>query len=253
MRGSRRKDLERELTEAADPDRAKILAWFFKTGKGEYAEGDRFLGLTVPKMRRIALQYRDLALKDLARLLASPLHEYRLAALEILVAQFEKADEKQQEQIVTFYLEQTTRINNWDLVDASAPYILGAYLTHSRAKRAPNALSAQLDRPTDILDRLAASDNLWERRIAIVSTFAFIKKRETAPTFRIAERLLGDRHDLIQKATGWALRETGKVDQPALLRFLRKHYARLPRTTLRYAIERFTPEQRERMLQGIFS
>lgn len=238
MRASRRKDLERELMETADPDRAKVLAWFFKTGKGQYAEGDRFLGLTVPKMRRIALQYRDLTLKDLARLLASPLHEYRSAAIEILVAQFEKADQVQREQIVEFYLQQTSRINNWDLVDASAPYILGEYLSN---------------RPTDILDQLVRSDNLWERRIAIVATFAFIKKRDLRPTFRIAERLLDDRHDLIHKATGWALREAGKFDQPALVRFLRKHYARLPRTTLRYAIERFPPAQRERMLQGVFS
>lgn len=237
-RGSRRKELERELTEAADPDRAKILAWFFKTGKGQYAEGDRFLGLTVPKMRRIALQYRDLALNDLARLLASPLHEYRLAALEILVAQFEKADEEQREQIVEFYLQHTARINNWDLVDGSAPYILGEHL---------------LGRSTDILDQLAGSDNLWERRIAIVATFAFIKRGELRHTFRIAERLLGDRHDLIHKANGWALREAGKFDQAALVRFLRKHYARMPRTTLRYAIERFPPAQRERILQGVFS
>jgi 3-methyladenine DNA glycosylase AlkD len=238
MPGSRRKELERELTEAADPDRAKILAWFFKSGKGQYAEGDRFLGLTVPKMRRIALQYRDLALKDLARVLASPLHECRSAAIEILVAQFEKAEEAQREQIVAFYLEQTARINNWDLVDASAPYILGEYL---------------LTRSRDVLDRLAESDNLWERRIAIVATFAFIRKRDLRPTFHIAERLLGDRHDLIHKATGWALREAGKIDQAALVRFLRKHYTRLPRTTLRYAIERFPRPQRERMLQGVFS
>ncbi|MBV8897577.1 MAG: DNA alkylation repair protein [Acidobacteriaceae bacterium] len=238
MPASRRKDLERELSEAGDPDRAKVLAWFFKTGKGQYAEGDRFLGLNVPTMRRIALRYRDLALKDLERLLASPLHEHRLAALEILVAQFENADEARRALIVEFYLQQTARINNWDLVDASAPYMLGAHL---------------LGQPTDILDQLAGSENLWERRIAIVATFAFLKKRELRPTFRIAERLLGDRHDLIHKATGWALREAGKIDQAALVRFLRKHYARLPRTTLRYAIERFPPAQRERILQGEFS
>lgn len=238
MPGATRKNLERELAEAGDPGRAKILAWFFKTGKGQYGEGDRFLGLTVPAMRRIALRYRHLLLKDLARLLASRWHEYRLAALEILVVQFDDADEKQRGQIVEFYLQQTARINNWDLVDASAPYIVGEYL---------------LTRPRDVLDRLAASDNLWERRIAIVSTFAFIKKGEVNDTFRIAERLLGDPHDLIHKATGWALRETGKVAQPTLLRFLRKHYARLPRTTLRYAIERFPPAQREKMLRGVFA
>ena len=216
MRVSRRKQLERELTGVADPQRAANLAWFFKTGKGQYGEGDRFLGVTVPMMRRIALRYRGLALNDLTRLLASPIHEYRLAALEILVAQFEKAAEDGQERIARFYLEQTHRINNWDLVDASAPYVLGNYL---------------LKRPRDILDRLVTSENVWERRIAIVSTFAFIKKGEVTDTFRIAEQLLADSHDLIHKAVGWALREAGKVNPPALLRFLRKHYARLPRTT----------------------
>src|SRR5581483_9861692 len=137
MKRLTRKELEQELREAGDSDRAKILAWFFKTGKGQYAEGDRFLGLTVPNMRRIALRYLDLPLRDLARLLASPWHEYRLAALEILVARFEKGDEAERQQIADFYLQQTARINNWDLVDASAPYILGAFL---------------LTRPRDILD-----------------------------------------------------------------------------------------------------
>ncbi len=238
MRPPSRSDLEREMKEAADPERAKNLAWFFKTGEGEYAEGDVFLGLTVPKLRRIALRYRTLPLKDLARLLASRFHEYRFAALEILVAQFEKAAEGEREKIVQFYLQQTARINNWDLVDTSAPYIVGEYL---------------LTRPSDILDRLANSENIWERRIAIVSTFAFIKRGDTKHTYRIAERLLADPHDLIHKATGWALRETGKVNEPALLRFLSRHYARLPRTTLRYAIERFPPEQRRQMLRGVFT
>ena len=238
MRTATRKELERELAEAAEPKRAEILAWFFKTGKGQYGEGDQFLGLTVPKMRSIALRYRHLTLKDLARLLASPWHEYRLAALEILAAQFEKAEGRQRDQIVEFYLKQTPRINNWDLVDASAPYILGEYLH---------------DRPREILDRLAASNDLWERRIAIVSTFAFIRRGDLKDTFRLAERLLDDKHDLIRKASGWALREAGKVSRPSLLRFLKKHYKRLPRTTLRYAIERFPPEQREKMLQGDFS
>ena len=233
-----RKDLERELAAAADPKRAESSAWFFKTGKGQYGEGDRFLGLTVPRMRGIALRYRTLSLADLKRLLASPLHEYRLAALEILVAQFEKADEQEREQMFEFYLAQTARVNNWDLVDASAPYIVGEFLA---------------DRPRDILDRLVESENIWERRIAIVATFAFIKRADLKDTFRLAERLLEDRHDLIQKACGWALREAGKKSPTVLVRWLKKHYAHLPRTTLRYAIERFPPEQRKRMLQGDFS
>lgn len=237
MPRGKRKDLERELKAAADPERAAKLAWFFKTGKGEYGEGDRFLGLTVPITRRIALRYRDLSLDDLAQLLSSPWHEYRSTALEILVAQFERADEAERVRIVEFYLQQTDRINNWDLVDASAAYILGEHL---------------FGHPREILDRLVASENIWERRIAIVATFAFIKKGEISDTFRIAEQLLSDSHDLIHKATGWALREAGKANPPALLRFLRKHYLRLPRTTLRYAIERFPPEQRKQMLQGVF-
>lgn len=237
MRPPARKQFEQELAEAADPGRASGLAWFFKTGKGEYAEGDKFLGLTVPALRKIALRYRALPLADLSRLLRSKWHEHRLAALEILVAQFENGDEAQKQQIFHFYLQHTAGINNWDLVDASAPYIIGEHL---------------LTRPRNLLDELATSQNLWERRIAIVSTFAFIRKGETDDTYRISEALLGDKHDLIHKATGWALREAGKSCPPALLRFLKKHYRRLPRTTLRYAIERFPAEQRKQMLQGHF-
>lgn len=233
-----RRDLKRELASAADPKRAETSAWFFKTGKGDYGEGDRFIGVPVPLQRKIALRYRCLSLDDLARLLASHIHEYRFAALEILVAQYERARPEEREQIVHFYLEQTGRINNWDLVDTSAPYIIGEHLrTRSR----------------DLLDRLAASDQLWERRIAIVSTLALIKHGEISDTFRIGEKLLSDKHDLIQKAVGWALRETGKVSRPALLRFLRRHYASIPRTTLRYAIEHFPPEQRQQILAGKFS
>ncbi len=230
-----RRALEHDLAAAADPKRAESSAWFFKTGKGEYGEGDRFLGITVPLQREIALRYLDLSFADIARLLASRIHEHRFAALEILVAQYERAAEAQREQIVGFYLEQADCINNWDLVDTSAPYILGAHL---------------LTRRRDLLDRLASSENVWERRIAIVSTLALIKHGELEDTFRIGERLLGDKHDLIQKAVGWALREAGKVSRPKLLSFLRKHYAKMPRTTLRYAIERFPPEERKQMLAG---
>ncbi len=181
------------------------------------------------------MRYRDLSFADVERLLASPIHEHRFGALEILVAQYERATEAQREEIVGFYLEHTDCINNWDLVDTSAPYIIGTHLrTRSR----------------DLLDRLAASGNLWDRRIAIVSTLALIKEGEIKDTFRIAEQLLGDKHDLIQKAVGWALREAGKVSRPKLLKFLRKHYASIPRTTLRYAIERFAPEERKEMLAG---
>jgi 3-methyladenine DNA glycosylase AlkD len=237
-RESGRRDLERELASAADPKRAEVSMWFFKTGKGEYGEGDRFLGITVPLQRKIARRYCGLSFADIARLLASPIHEHRFAALVILVAQYELATESEREQIVQFYLEHTNRINNWDLVDGSAPYIIGEHVR---------------TRCRDLLERLAASSNLWDRRIAIVSTFALIKHGEIEDTFRIGEKLLEDKHDLIQKAVGWALRETGKVSRPSLLKFLRKNYASIPRTTLRYAIEHFSAEQRKRMLAGNFS
>jgi len=230
-----RRDLERELAAAADEKRALSSAWFFKTGKGQYGEGDRFLGISVPLQRRIALRYRDLPFKDISRLLASPIHEYRFAALEILVGQYERAAETGKERIVRFYLDHTERINNWDLVDTSTREILGDYVrTRSR----------------DLLDELAGSSLLWERRMAIVSTLRLIKEGEIGDTFRIAEKLLRDKHDLIQKAVGWALREAGKVSRPALLKFLRKHYSELPRTTLRYAIEHFSPEERKQILTG---
>lgn len=230
-----RAQLERDLAAAANPIRAAHSAGFFRTGKGQYAEGDRFLGIPVPIQRRIALGYRDLPLRDIERLLASPLHENRFAALAILVAQYKRAAPEDRDQIVAFYLAHTSGINNWDLVDTSAPYILGDYL---RA------------RPRDVLDRLAASSTLWERRMAIVSTLALIKRGEIEDTFRIAAKLLSDEHELIHKAVGWMLRETGKVSRPALLKFISTHYKRMPRTALRYAIERFPPRDRERILAG---
>jgi 3-methyladenine DNA glycosylase AlkD len=233
-----RQQLQRDLANVADPERAANLAWFFKTGKGQYGEGDRFLGIPVPMLRKTALRYRDLALADIERLLASRIHEHRSAALEILVAQYERGSDRTRERIVRFYLAHTSGINNWDLVDASAPYILGDYLK---------------TRPRGVLHKLAASPSLWERRIAIVSTFAFIKSGEIDDTFRIAELLLADNHDLIRKAVGWALRETGKISRGALLSFLTEHYARMPRTSLRYAIEHFSPEQRARILAGQIS
>ena len=225
-------DLKKELRASADPERARNSAWFFKTGKGQYGHGDRFIGLTVPTIRRITHRYVHLPLTDVETLLASPIHEYRFAALEILVAQYEREKSKA---IFDFYLKHTKFVNNWDVVDTSAPYIVGEHL---------------LTRPRKILYRLAKSRNLWERRIAIVSTFAFIKAGEIDDTFAIAKLLLNDDHDLIHKAVGWALREAGKQSAPALLRFLKENYSALPRITLRYAIERFPAQQRKRLLAG---
>lgn len=234
---SNRTELERALTAASDPRRAASVAKFFKTGKGEYGEGDRFIGISVPVLRKIARQHVLLGFGDLAELLASPIHEYRQVALEILVAQYQRADETQCGRIVSFYLRHTKRMNNWDLVDAAAPYILGKHLKA---------------RSRSVLHTLAKSDDLWERRIAIVATLALIRSGDTAETFRIADKLLEDRHDLIHKAVGWALRESGKVSPDALLAFLQQHYERIPRTALRYAIERFPTEQRRRLLAGEF-
>ena len=230
--------LERALRQAADSKRAVAVAKFFKTGKGEYGEGDRFIGISVPVVRKIARQHLSLGFADLKHLLSSPIHEYRAAALEILVAQYGRADEAQREGIVEFYLRHTHRMNNWDLVDAAAPYILGRHL-QTRSRK--------------VLHRFAASPNLWERRIAIVATLALIRSGDITETFRIAQKLLNDKHDLIHKAVGWALRESGKVSAEQLVAFLRHHYARLPRTTLRYAIERFAPRLRKRFLAGDFT
>jgi len=194
-------DLKKELSAASDPERARNSAWFFRTGEGQYGHGDRFLGITVPVQRRIANRYVHLPLTGVEKLLASPIHEHRFVALEILVAQYEQGNIE----VFDFYLKHTKFINNWDLVDTSAPYIVGKHL---------------LTRPRKILYRLAKSKNLWERRIAIVSTQTFIRAGEIEDTFAIAKILLTDEHDLIHKAVGWMLRETGKQSAPALVKFL---------------------------------
>jgi 3-methyladenine DNA glycosylase AlkD len=232
------REVVRELNAVVSRKRAASSAWFFKTGRGQYGEGDRFLGITVPLQRRIALRYRHLPFADIKRLLASPIHEHRAVGLEILVAQYERGDSAQRDRIFRFYLRNARRANNWDLVDGSAPYIVGEHLK---------------TRPRGVLDRLAASKLLWERRIGIVSTLTLIKNGEIKDTYRIAEKLLADQHDLIHKAVGWGLRETGKVSRPALLQFLRANYESIPRTTLRYAIEHFPQAQRKRILAGKFN
>jgi 3-methyladenine DNA glycosylase AlkD len=229
--------LQRELTQAADPKRVRICKWFFKTGKGQYGEGDKFSGITVPVQRKIARRFKHLPLADVKKLLRSPVHEHRFTALKILVFQYESLDEAAKKKIFDFYLDNINRVNNWDLVDTSAPYIVGKHL-RSRGR--------------SVLYRLAKSTNLWERRIAMVSTMAFIAEGDLADTFAIAEILLSDQHDLIHKAVGWMLREAGKRSQPALLDFLQTHYAAMPRTALRYAIERLPEAQRKRVLKGHF-
>lgn len=230
-------DLQRELAKASDPKRARSLSLFFKTGKGQYGEGDEFCGITVPVLRKIASRFTHLRLADVAKLLRSRVHEHRFAALEILVFQYEAGDESIRQRVFDFYLKHTRYINNWDLVDTSAPYIVGEHLL-SRSRKA--------------LYRLAKSSDLWERRIAIVATSAFIKKGHLKDTFRISALLLNDKHDLIHKAVGWMLREAGKRSEPELLDFLRQNCSAMPRTALRYAIERLPARDRKLALQGIF-
>jgi len=202
---------------------------FFRTGRGDYGEGDRFLGLRVPDVRKIAREFRSLSLADIRALLASKWHEERLLALVILVNQFAEGKNSEREQICRLYLASTDRINNWDLVDVSAPQIVGAFL-------------AERDRRP--LYRLAKSKKLWDRRIAIIATQQFIRRGELDDTFAIAKILIADAHDLIHKATGWMLREAGKRDRGRLERFLDEFASSMPRTMLRYAIERLPNDLR---------
>jgi 3-methyladenine DNA glycosylase AlkD len=216
--------LRHELRNLGNPAKAELLSRFFKTGNGEYGEGDVFLGIPVPLQRRIAKKYRDLHLNALQKLFASRIHEERLVALLILTMKYRKADSPDRRVIVEFYLHNTRRINNWDLVDISAANILGDYL---------------LDKDRTLLSLLAKSDSLWERRIAIIATFAFIRRNEFKETLHISELLLRDTHHLIHKAAGWMLREVGKRDRKTEEQFLSTHCRRMPRTMLRYAVERF--------------
>ncbi len=226
-------DVIRALKQLADPIKAKNLARFFKTGAGEYGEGDIFLGITVPAQRKVAKEHLDLPLSEIEKLLASSVHEQRFTALEILVMQYEKAGTKEQEKIFKFYLRQAKRINNWDLVDTSARYIVGHYL---------------FARDRAVLYKLAKSKNLWEKRIAIVATHHFISEGDFADTLTLAEVLMSDKHDLIHKAVGWMLREVGNKSLSTLQGFLDNYAHTMPRTMLRYAIEKLPPLERRKYL-----
>src|SRR5690606_28185044 len=219
-------DLMHELDGLANPQDAEFLQRFFKTYDGGYAEGDQFIGLRVPLTRRIAGKYNSLLLSEVEKLLDSPIHEHRLAGLVIMVNQAKKAEEPQLKQLYELYLKRTDRINNWDLVDVSCRDIVGRYL---------------FDKPKNPLYRLAKSKDVWERRIAIVSTWQFISAGRMQETWKIAEILLGDKHDLIHKAVGWMLREAGKRDEAGLKQILDKHAKTMPRTMLRYSLERLHP------------
>ncbi|HNQ31217.1 MAG TPA: DNA alkylation repair protein [Candidatus Woesebacteria bacterium] len=256
------KHIRTSLSTYASPEKATVYARFFKTGKGEYGEGDRFLGIMVPDVRKVAkAYYKQVTLNTIQKLIQSPYHEMRLCALVMLVYQYNIADDSSKQQIYTFYLRNTKFINNWDLVDLTAPNIVGDFLLKNISvtedtyfaqttgfsrgvRRKQNTVSRE--KLPIILVELSRSQSLWERRIAILSTFAFIRAGKHQETFALAKRLLHDKHDLIHKAVGWMLREVGKrVDQKLLCAFLDKHADTMPRTMLRYAIEHLTPQKRK--------
>lgn len=240
--------LKKDLQKYASKEKAYTFQRFFKTAPGEYGEGDRFIGITVPNCRTVANKNLHLSLRDTQKLISSKIHEERLVALLILVEQFKKADVKIKKRIFNFYLKNTKYINNWDLVDLSAPKIVGEYL-HENPYCATILQGGSL-KGKETLDRLAKPDNLWERRIAILSTFAFIRKGNYSQTLEIAKILLNDKHDLIHKAVGWMLREVGKINQETEEKFLNKYYKKMPRTMLRYAIKRFDEDKRRVYLMG---
>jgi 3-methyladenine DNA glycosylase AlkD len=232
-RGGGLDDLRRELRQAAEPARIPAVRRALQVDRGGYGEGDTVIGVSVPDARAIARRLADLPVDSIVRLLRSSIHEERLVALLLLARRFETADDKQRERIFRTYLANTAHINNWDLVDTSAPAIVGAHL---------------LERPREPLRRLARSKSVWERRIAVVSTLAFIKAGDHDETFRLARVLLRDEHDLIRKAVGWMLREVGKRDEPRLIAFLERHAHEMPRVMLRYAVERLDARVRKELL-----
>jgi 3-methyladenine DNA glycosylase AlkD len=235
MKSMTAQQIQEHLRQFATREKAKILQRFFKTGPGEYGEGDVFLGVVVPDIRKVAKEFQSAPLGEITTLLASSFHEERLLALLMLVQAYAGGDYSLQRKIYRLYLKNTKYINNWDLVDLSAPNIVGAYL---------------LDKSRKPLHAFARSKNLWKRRIAILATFQFIKQNDFDDTLRISKILLLDDHDLLHKAVGWMLREVGKRDMIAEETFLRLHYKKMPRTMLRYAIERFPEGERRKFMDG---
>ena len=229
-------DIRRELRALADPEDAKGMQRYFKTGPGEYGEGDRFLGVSVPALRRLARAHRDATLAAIRSLLRSKWHEERALALLILVERYRRADQGGREEIFRLYLSHTRHINNWDLVDCSAEYVVGAHLDSDDIA---------------LLAKLAKSASVWERRIAILSTRRWIKEGTFGPALTIAKMLLDDTHDLIHKASGWMLREVADRNRASAEAFLRRHSGKMPRTMLRYAIEKYPEALRQRYLRGL--
>ena len=233
------KNVIADLRSVANPKKAKDLQWFFKTGPGEYAEGDIFLGVMVPQNRKIAKKYFDLPLTEIKKLTESIYHEVRFCGLLILVAQFEKSDNKVlRKKLFDFYIKQLKagNINNWDLIDVTGVR-MGAFLINKKGS-------------LTFLKKLAKSKNLWEKRMSVIFTFAFQKAGDPYPTLEMADLLMDDDHDLIHKAVGWALREVGKMDGPLLRNYLKENVSIMPRTMLRYSIEKFSPTERKRWLSA---
>lgn len=228
------KTITSELQALSNAEKREIFPKFFKAGKGEYGEGDRFLGVTVPNIRAIAKLHKDISLDEIRDLMLSEWHEVRLCALLIMVEKSKKKDEALRQQLFDLYLSQTDRINNWDLVDLSCRFIVGEYL---------------LDKSRDILYQLAHSPLLWDNRIAIVSTYAFIRKGQLEDTYALSDLMMHHPHDLMHKAIGWMLREAGKRDANRLYNYVMSHRADMPRTMLRYAIEKFSPAERSILMK----
>jgi len=228
-------DVKKEIKKLANPVQAKLLLKFFKTAVGEYGEGDIFLGIKVPEERKVAKRFwKEINLEETQELLKSKIHEERFISLLILIEKYREGNEREREKIFSTYINSTKWINNWDLVDVTCPKIVGDYL---------------LDKKRDVLYEFARSENLWKKRISIISTFAFIKKGEFEDTINIAKILLKDKHDLIHKAVGWALREVGKKKEKLLIDFLEKHYKEMPRTMVRYSIEKLDEKRRKDYLK----
>lgn len=228
------KTITSELQALSNAEKREIFPSFFKAGKGEYGEGDRFLGVTVPNIRAIAKLHKDISIEEIRELIQSEWHEVRLCALIIMVEKSKKKDEALRKELFNLYLSQTKRINNWDLVDLSCRFIVGEYL---------------LDKSRDILYQLAHSPLLWDNRIAIVSTYAFIRKGQLEDTYALSDLMMQHPHDLMHKAIGWMLREAGKRDSNRLYDYVMSHRADMPRTMLRYAIEKFSPKERSILME----
>lgn len=228
-------DVLKSILKIANKKKAKILSGFFKTAKGQYGYGDCFLGINVPDQRKIAKEFKDIELGEVTKLLSSKYHEVRLTSLFILISKYLKSGIKERDKIFKIYLKNLSNINNWDLVDLSAPNIIGNHLKN---------------KSRNVLYKLSKSKNLWERRISIISTFSFIKEGDFTDTLKISKNLLTDKEDLIHKAVGWMLREVGKKDKEILKNFLRENINSMPRTTLRYSIERFSEKERKNILIG---